>query len=54
MKNPVTGEDILVPAKSERVVPKFVFSKSIKEKTLCVDPSLLRDESEDETQEDSE
>ncbi len=41
MKNLVTGEDILVPAKGERLVPRFAPSQALKEKALALDVSIL-------------
>lgn len=48
MKNLVTGEDILVPAKGERLVPKFTPSQALKEKALAVDVSKVGGASSDE------
>jgi DNA-binding protein HU-beta len=33
-RNPITGEEIKIPAKKATKVPKFVFSKSFKQATL--------------------
>ncbi len=33
-RNPITGEDIKIPAKKATKVPKFVFSKAFKEASL--------------------
>ena len=41
MKNIQTGEDILVPAKPATLVPKFVVSRSLKEKGALVDPEFV-------------
>lgn len=41
MKNIQTGEDILIPAKPATLVPKFIVSKSLKEKGARVDPAFL-------------
>lgn len=41
MKNIQTGEDILVPAKPATLVPKFVVSRSFKEKGALVDPEFV-------------
>ncbi len=41
MKNIQTGEDILVPAKPATLVPKFVVSRSLKEKGSLVNPEFV-------------
>ena len=41
MKNIQTGEDILVPAKPATLVPKFVVSRSLKDKSALVDPEIV-------------
>lgn len=47
MKNLATGEDILVPAKGERLVPKFTPSQALKEKALAVDVSKIGGDTSD-------
>lgn len=42
IKNPLTKEEVLVPAKPETAVPKFTFHKSLKDKAEL--PGMERDE----------
>jgi nucleoid DNA-binding protein len=50
MKNPQTQAEILVPAKPSTAAPRMVFSSSLKEKSSCVDVSILgtAEDAEDE------
>lgn len=48
MKNPRTGEELLIPAKPESLVPKIRFSKQFKEKALSIDPDTISDDGEDD------
>lgn len=41
VKNPKTGEELLVPAKPASMAPKFSFSQAVKDKCSSVDPSFV-------------
>jgi len=41
VKNPKTGEDLLVPAKPALMAPKFSFSQAVKDKCSSVDPTFV-------------
>ncbi len=47
LKNPRSGEELLVPAKAETMVPRFSFSTRFKEKSALVDPGTLFKNSKD-------
>jgi len=54
MKNLVTGEDILVPAKDACLVPKFSLSKTLKEKAALVDTAIIANGQSDEDEDDND
>jgi nucleoid DNA-binding protein len=49
--NPATGEELLIPAKPETAVPRFSFSKHIKERASRVPPERITGADSGETDE---
>lgn len=47
VKNPRTGEDILIPARGETAAPGISFSSSLKDRATLVDTRILSGEEED-------
>lgn len=47
VKNPRTGEDILIPARGEVAAPGISFSSSLKDRVSLVDPRILAGEDEE-------
>jgi nucleoid DNA-binding protein len=46
-RNPATGEELLIPAKPETAVPRFSFSKHLKERASRVPPDRIGGETEE-------
>jgi nucleoid DNA-binding protein len=47
-RNPSTGEEILIPAKPEQAVPRFKFSRRVRERSAQVPPERIGGGDEDE------